>query len=1645
MNTFYKRGRRPTTIALWIALAVSLLLMATSARAFDAPVQVFYITEPENDVLPAMDIINSAAVSPMVTKISIAISANGTLVYYDHWEDGFANDIANPTAGEIYANPGNLDGVQIWGDGNTANGAPPGFPGDLLNSGNVIILEDNSVAVPNTAATIDWDGMDKIGATNAVAVSRSLWASGSNSLFAWANAMYPTTEWGYEYTAPVGCNTSASDMFQYTAFSITAAYDGTTIQVDPEGDGSWETGVSLDEGETYFDDSSSGVGCNYIRQGGKVRSTDPAKPIQVVLLTGDIGSNYASRDINLFPDSQLTSSYWIPVGNNTNAGATRLFVYNPSATTLYVKCEKPGSSSVLTIAAGEVDSSFTLNDDQAAHCYAVTSAAGTTADTSRQFSGLATIDTYAAGRDWAVVFIPDRGLTNQALVGLGVGRDWTSASSPDQNGSPLWVTPTCQTFFYVDWNNDGTPDKVDFNGDNDVSDNNVNGLDETTSNNGFQVSTLTSVRLFDASDRDQTGAYIYTRTAANNGGTGGCTFAAAWGEDPRTASIGSPGLDLGTSIVSLRAVQTSKASALLIDADDNGEVSPGDTIQYLITVKNTGLSPVTVSVKDTIPTHTTYVAGSTQKDVGGGWVAIPDDGSGTPFPLDVDPNGVSLGSLPIGNTWKVQFNVTVNTIPAGTPVQIQNCADIKYDSSTVTTCVTEDVEVPAVPAITVDKTANPTTVPETGGNVTFTYVVNNTGNVPLTITRLTDDKFGTLAGDADCQVGTVLPVPGSCTFSEVFAVPPGTTGGTHVNTFTANGTGNSINVSDDDPATVTYTDVLPSIMVDKVANPTTVPETGGNVTFTFTVTNNGTVGVTITSLQDDKFGTLAGDGDCQVGTALAPAESCTFDALFAVPPGTPGGTHVNTFTAKAKDADDNEAEDDDPATVTYTDVLPDISVTKTANPTSVLQTGGNVTFTYVVTNIGTVPVTITSLEDDKFGTLAGDAGCQVGTVLAANGGSCQFDAVFAVPAGAVGSTHVNVFTAKAEDDQQNEDTATDDAEVTYTDVLPDISVTKTANPTSVPETGGPVTFTYVVTNNATEPATITSLTDDKFGTLAGDADCQVGTVLAANGGTCEFDAVFNVPPGDYPGSHVNVFTAKAEDPDGNESTDDDPEEVIYTDVLPDISVTKTADPASVPETGGNVTFTYVVTNNATEPATITSLTDDKFGTLAGDADCQVGTVLAANGGTCTFSALFAVPPGPAGSTHTNVFTAKAEDDDGNEDTADDPADVIYTDVLPSIVVTKTANPTTVPEAGGPVTFTYVVTNNGPVAVAITSLADDKFGTLAGDTDCKVGTPLAANGGSCTFDAVFTVPAGTYPGSHVNVFTAKAEDEDSNEVMDDDDATVLYEQPPVGNICPVNAADNRWTDILGIGMGNPKKHKNSAKIVIPNSGDVLELYGQLAAKDEGLARYVRFMYPGKNNFVDVSTIIGTSSRSSSVFWYGTELEPAPNIRGRWFLQKTGTQKHIPRAFLLYPTYQTDQGTEFVNVFELLQPSDTQVYWDVLGGWVPFRQVEIAIPAPLARTTFQIKVALVDNDLDSRPIYVTASAGGVSQTWAPTGPNRKDQLNILEFTLENVPAGSGTIILTIESPQPYTDELGVLGGDSGALVGVTANYFCEEVTP
>ena len=138
----------------------------------------------------------------------------------------------------------------------------------------------------------------------------------------------------------------------------------------------------------------------------------------------------------------------------------------------------------------------------------------------------------------------------------------------------------------------------------------------------------------------------------------------------------------------------------------------------------------------------------------------------------------------------------------------------------------------------------------------------------------------------------------------------------------------------------------------------------------------------------------------------------------------------------------------------------------------------------------------------------------------------------------------------------------------------------------------------------------------------------------------------------------------------------------------------------MPETGGEVTYTFVVTNNGAEAVDFDGLTDDMFGDISGDlSEDEAGTIpvtlpvsIAAGGSfTCYYQATIA---GEAGTSHVNTATATANDGEGGTDSASDDATVDFTDVLPDIAVTKTADVASVPETGGDVTYTFVVTNNG---------------------------------------------------------------------------------------------------------------------------------------------------------------------------------------------------------------------------------------------------------------------------------------------------------------------------------------------------------------
>jgi len=466
---------------------------------------------------------------------------------------------------------------------------------------------------------------------------------------------------------------------------------------------------------------------------------------------------------------------------------------------------------------------------------------------------------------------------------------------------------------------------------------------------------------------------------------------------------------------------------------------------------------------------------------------------------------------------------------------------------------------------------------------------------------------------------------------------------------------------------------------------------------------------------------------------------------------------------------------------------PVIEVEKTANPTSIPETGGSVTFTFDVVNISSEAGTLTSLVDDEFGDLNGQGTCSVPQPLAASGGSytCSMSEFLT---GEAGSEHVNVVTAIAEN-EAGEDIKQDDAIVVFTDVLPDISVAKTANPTSVLETGENVTFTFDVVNNSTEEAMLNSLVDDQFGDLNGQGDCAVPQTLAPSGGTYSCSVTVNLS-GEPSVPHANEVTATASDNDGNSDTETDDATVEFIDVLPDVSMDKTADPTTVLETGADVDFTFTVTNNSAEAAILDSLTDTIFGDLNGQGNCSVGAQISPNGGqyTCTLTVFI---QGDADEVHTNVATATASDNDGNSDSESDDATVTILNADPVIDVDKSADPNELLTTGGLVTYTVVVTNLSAPAdpVTIISVTDVVWSDVNGNgevdageegnldyatlpgSDCGslLGTLLPSGDSvSCTYTRWIAGPAWLDP---INTVTVTGEDDEASTDTDSDTAQV----------------------------------------------------------------------------------------------------------------------------------------------------------------------------------------------------------------------------------------------------------------------------------
>lgn len=167
--------------------------------------------------------------------------------------------------------------------------------------------------------------------------------------------------------------------------------------------------------------------------------------------------------------------------------------------------------------------------------------------------------------------------------------------------------------------------------------------------------------------------------------------------------------------------------------------------------------------------------------------------------------------------------------------------------------------------------------------------------------------------------------------------------------------------NDDIGAPVIVPPVPPIISVVKVPSPLVLPDGPGDITYAFTVVNQGTVPMTDVTVVDDSCEPVYAFGDTDLDDALDVSETWAYRCTREL-----DETHTNTVVATGW-ANGLSASDVAVATVVVGVPLvpPLIHVTKVPSPLALLAGGGSVTYTETITNPGTVPLSGVALADDR--------------------------------------------------------------------------------------------------------------------------------------------------------------------------------------------------------------------------------------------------------------------------------------------------------------------------------------------------------------------------------------------------------------------------------------------------------------------------------------------------------------------------------------------------------------------------------------------------------------------------------------------------------------------------------------------------------
>jgi hypothetical protein len=556
----------------------------------------------------------------------------------------------------------------------------------------------------------------------------------------------------------------------------------------------------------------------------------------------------------------------------------------------------------------------------------------------------------------------------------------------------------------------------------------------------------------------------------------------------------------------------------------------------------------------------------------------------------------------------------------------------------------------------------------------------------------------------------------------------------------------------------------PSVTVEKSVNPTSIPETGGAVTYTVTVTNTSGIPVTLTGLSDNKFDILTIQGTtCSVPQPLAASGAgavyqCSFSATL--PAAEAGDTYINEVTATVSNAGGTGTDTDD-ATVTYTNVNPNISVTKTANPTS-LSTAAAGTLNFTADQTWSSNPTPPSPGDPNFATqVCDDAGAN-------DINSAQVDINCFDRADNISGKLYVKWTWDDINAWSGGGSTGDGCALIDTDNDGNVNLAfcaRITNPgggpiTQVPQAGAvdvyvcndsktdrcakPVTQLLGIANIGTTTCTIANAPEG-FPNEGDDGSDTEATCIIDKA----MPSLTNVSI-----DLVNVCTFPSGEPNSN------PFDCVVEVGSGFIQIVKVATPAS------SQLFGFTLNGAANNG-------DTKFA-VAGGVTSGLIAVKPSGGQVPTYSLTETLP---SNWNFTNVSCAIDNVPTGSKHATLPQISGIAVNSGQTTVCTFTNTGT----ISGPVEYTIRVTNLGKENVTLTSLTDDKFGNLNGVGTCATGGTIAGSAaGNLYYECKFTQTISGAPGtSHINEVTAVAKDNETPQNSDTKKATatVSFVSPP----------------------------------------------------------------------------------------------------------------------------------------------------------------------------------------------------------------------------------------------------------------------------